>query len=165
MKEFFKDDNFPIYGVKGYKEKLEKKINANNKDIEYINSEPYLRQIFKGQELEIKLSGTKNKDCPIIDQKIKTSQGFVDLEDTLYKLIAKKNNFFFCYAEIDYSLLPLLERLETQVFWSLKGRTISKTQRCPTTVFQIEDYTQTGIFKKDLETCQIVASEEFKGYV
>jgi hypothetical protein len=127
MKDFFKDNNFPLK-IKRVKNNsvAAHLICTSPGKIEYFNDPNCLKLIHPN--ITLKPSGRNKSDYPITDQKIGTN----DLPDTLSYLINTLNNFWFCYS-IPQNQNPTnsLEDLETYTFWSLKGLTISQTACCP----------------------------------
>ena len=118
---------------------------------------------------------TEDYDYPITDYNI--------FPDTLRELVYCKNNFWFCYAELDnvgekelqdYRLTlkkgsrsEFLKTHETQTFYSLKGKTISETLPFNPSGFghTIKDKTNCDDIFKHKITGVIHCEDDFKGYL
>jgi hypothetical protein len=131
-KDFFRDKKFPLPVVKGdwiSKGALQTKL--TNQYVSYFNNEVVLRNIYGFNPV---LDG---KDCPINLQK------YIN-EDTLDQIINSDckntanctsknhlNNFWFCYLDLSTmnDMDNTIKDLETQVYYSLNGKTVSNTKR------------------------------------
>ena len=168
-KSFFNDEDFPLPTSKSdWIEtcKFQKKINI--KYIKYFNNSSILKKIYPNEEPK----GDDNH-WPINDQNYIT-------EDTLERIVNKKgvskgkyyNNFWFCFLDISTksdtnSKDKLIEMAEPQTFYSLNGKTVSKTKK-----FQGIDFLTTPIYST--KTCEYLfktkagrlkTSNHFKGYL
>jgi hypothetical protein len=139
MKVFFNDDKFQINDGK--------KINIENitvnEGIEYYNNPIFLKNkiTFENDIKEI----TNDNNNPI--------SRFNSLNDNLDELINKKNNFWFCYGIVkneDSLFSCFLKNFETLTFYSLKGKTISKTGNFHNLLqeLNLNDKTDVSIFKE-----------------
>lgn len=134
MKSFFMDNNtkgkdsenpnFPTHiGDKTFTNSIVKLIENDNKKIIYFNSKVALEKIYKKEGIQLITCDGYNYS--IICQR--TNDGN-KLYDSLYEIVDTKqmNNFWFCYAIPDEKGINL-KIFETYTFYSLKGKTISKT--------------------------------------
>jgi hypothetical protein len=134
--------------------------NPNLKLITYFNNADCLSAIYPEILLKSKRRIQNNKaynNYPItmqhIPKTINNPNG--DLPDTLDDLINTKYNFWFYYALKPES--ANITEMETFTFWSLKGITVSETQKFETVkLYDIKNRDNT-IFKDE-------PSEEFNGY-
>jgi hypothetical protein len=177
LKTFFKDDSFPI--KKNNSDITSEFINIdesvenpseNGKQIEYYNNSKFLDYKIHDSSIDkTKINKVKPTDNPITN--------FSSLNDTLQEIIIENNNFWFCYAEleknIDFFKCKLLD-FETLTYYSLKGKTISKTEEFE----KISDNIQvkcknnlTNIFKEKVVTKKIIKEKylenkkvKFPGY-
>lgn len=155
MSNFFKDPLLPIkVGNNSLDKKMIDIIKSNPSSITYYNSATVLNQIYPS--LKVSSFGSNQ---PITIQKIND----VCIPDTLEDLVDYMNNFWFCFAPKNKNT-SILEEIETTFYYSLKGKTISKTQSISKveTTLEIKDYSNTKIFKKNNN--QIVANDNFSGY-
>lgn len=155
MKEFFKDNCFPIHtNTKKHKENIKCIVKSNSSTkITYCNYPEILQMIYPN--LKIVCNGRNGTDCPITLQKIFNQE----LPDTLSDLIYLKNNFWFCYANLLNATTSEIKQHETYVYYALKGKTISNTGKCPvkSNGISINNCTSSDIFKES-------PSEIFNGY-
>lgn len=163
MSVFFKDQNFKIplgAGDYGNKFNMKKLVQSDFKKVVYFNDDKILNDIYKNK-IQLDPKGIKG-NWPITNQKINNN----DLPDTLDDLVNSFDNFWCCFAINDtFKNEALLVEMETNTFWSLKGKTISKTNSCPSCLDDIEiiDRTNTDIFKTNSKS-KIKPSEDFPGY-
>jgi hypothetical protein len=155
MNSFFNDPDFPIEikHSKASKKNMQMFVTNHPKCMEYYNNDSVLKLLY-GNEVP----NGKPSHWPIDKQSyIKT--------DSLNELIKNKNNFWFTYAVVPDIYIANLELIETYVFWSLKGKTISQTLD----IGKLEDLTfditisfngGNQIFKFD-ENGKVVPSEDF----
>lgn len=149
MLNFFNDLNFPTNDSSSSKLKIavDKIILRNHQEIQYYNNGKSLEMIYGSSKIQPR--GDKYH-WPITNQVLNNSL----MPDTLYDLTCNINNFWFCYAtfEPDNVIVtkPMLLPLETYTYWSLKGKTISKTGKFGQIdqTIKIIDHTNAGIFKK-----------------
>ncbi len=149
MTKFFKDDLFPIkVGNSSRATELINLLKIFPDTITYHNELKVLLEIYPN--LQISPSGNNH---PITLQKI---EGFC-IPDTLEDLVVDMNNFWFCFTPFSQPKNKLTN-LETYVFYSLKGKTISKTNKYNNAINNIIiDNSNTDIFKDK-------PSEQFLGY-
>jgi hypothetical protein len=91
------------------------------------------------------------------------------LYDTLDLVVNGANNFWFCFCPVEENIVKTLGQIETQVFYSLKGKTTSKADKCPKVdKNSIEDKTNDAkIFKKiefNDDSELVFPSDIFGGY-
>lgn len=153
---FFNDIDFPINTRKGSSWIVSNKsFNMKiSKCVQYFNDMHILKKyIYPNDIIENNLhnSGKKNEinHNPITN--IEKNGLLLNLKDSLKEIIIDKNNFWFCYAELDIvaqeelnkiedklveekkltgerkKTTNFLEYPEAQTFYALKGKTISKT--------------------------------------
>ncbi|WP_396196204.1 hypothetical protein [Flavobacterium sp.] len=131
LKTFFKDPDFPIKTSNSditnkfiEIDKSGKNKKENGKQIEYYNNSKFLDYKIADSSIDKpKINTVKQTDNPITN--------FSTLNDTLKQIIIKNNNFWFCYAELKENIDLInckLEDYEALTFYSLKGKTISKTK-------------------------------------
>ncbi|MFZ4106341.1 hypothetical protein [Flavobacterium sp.] len=160
LKEFFKDHSFPINIGKSYINDFIR-LGYENK-VNYYNHLGFLCTKYRVNMNKLIKNGFVFKsilDVPIVDY------NFLNDKDTLYNLVGKENynNFWFCFAEFSCNkklIKTYLESFETLTYYSLKGKTISKTQEFSKILndIKIEDATNnSNIFNKDEngQICQI----------
>lgn len=168
MKVFFKDEDFQINnGTKINIEKIKE-----NKGIEYYNNPDFLKyKINKENSIDINniTSFGKDKNNNPITR-------FSSLKDTLDVLVHKKNNFWFCYGIVENKnglFSCYLENFETLTFYSLKGKTISKTGKFDNLLEELclINNSEISIFKEKLVTKKIIKEKylenkqvKFPGY-
>jgi hypothetical protein len=159
LKEFFKntdyeniDINFPIKTNNStpiYKKLID--IDKENYGIEYYNNSKFL-------EYKLKL----NNDLMKINPNDNPIDLFESVNDTLDQIINGNNNFWFCYGisdiEKDSLFSCYLESFETLTYYSLKGKTVSKTGVFHILLEEIEliDNTKSNIFKAKYLTKEII---------
>jgi hypothetical protein len=152
-KDFFK--TYPIHIRYGSNNKLliNNYIKSIPNSIEYYNNDDVLKLIYKNI---IPVGSPRN--WPINKQMISTNQS---IPDSLKKIICHYNNFWFCYAELENPT----EDAEAQVFYSLKGITISQTKSFNGINIQHKIKTSSckDIFKHDSNN-SIIHSIHFLGY-
>jgi hypothetical protein len=156
MTKFFKDPLFPLkIGNPSRAKALINLIHTHPNSITYHNEKKVLQAIFPN--LSIINVGTNH---PITLQKING----VCIPDTLEDLVDKNNNFWFCYLPIEEDM-DLIKKCESDIFWSLKGKTVSSTKKFPDVdnTITIQDSTNTNIFEID-ENNNLVATDTFSGY-
>lgn len=135
MKCFFRKD-FPVNKGNNTKASIAF-IKRNPNSIQYINKKECLELIYPNIILHYQ------DGYPILQQKFGGA-----FSDTLSDLIIGKHNLWFCYATKPKVTNIALKEFETYTFWSLKGKTISRTGKCPTanSLIKICDKTKTDIF-------------------
>ena len=164
IKEFFKDLNFPInIGGKNIYEFI--KLGQNDKVL-YYNHFGFLSVKYQNKFKEL-LNDNNFKLKSILDVPI-TDFKFLDKKDTLNLLVDKNelNNFWFCFAEYPIEKGPItqvLESLETLTFYSLLGKTISKTGLFEdlTDIISLNDETTTNIFKEKKITIEKIKDDYY----
>jgi hypothetical protein len=128
LKEFYQDPSFPInVGHSNIYDFI--KLGFENK-VNYYNHLGFLCVKYRVEINKLLNKGFVYKsilDVPIIDY------DFLNSKDTLFHMIDEENlnNFWFCFAEFPKNkeiIDKYLESYETLTFYSLKGKTISKTQ-------------------------------------
>ena len=154
-KEFFKD---PLYERDS--SSLINLVMIKKNSVIYHNDKAVLQEIYP--QLNIVPIGSNH---PITAQSLYRNP----LTDTLDMVVNGANNFWFCYCPVDIKNVKTLGQLETQVFYSLKGKTTSKKDKCPSVVLNdIADKTNdVKIFKKiKLQNGSelIFPNEHFWGY-
>ncbi len=145
-----------------------------NKGVEYYNNPDFLKfRIKKENTIDlnniISVGPSKNNN-PITK--------FNSIKDSLDELVNKKNNFWFCYGIVkneDSLFSCYLENFETLTFYSLKGKTISKTGNFNNLLEELLliDKTDISIFKEKTMSKKIIKEKylnklnevEFKGYI
>ena len=160
MRNFFNCPSFPVkYKRNSNKSQAINLLTSNPDSIEYFNDADFLKRKYAGIRLES--HGRNGTDYPIILQRNINSQ---KLPDTLEELINHKNNFWFCYLLVDDSNVNLTN-YETFTFWSLKGKTVSETQKFTSinNSLVIDDKTKAGIFNINGNK-ELLPSNEFLGY-
>lgn len=154
MKEFFKHPLFPILWTSSPKVlNFINLIKTYPNAITYHNRDIILREIYPYLHIATTLKG----DHPITMQIINGQP----IPDTLDYLVNYLNNFWFCYAEVPDDAVN--EKNEADAFYSLKGKTVSHTEMNGHRIVNINDYTNTEIFKKD-DLGKVSASPDFSGY-
>lgn len=176
LKTFFNDDLFPI--KKNNSDITTKFIDIdksvenpkdNGKKIEYYNNYKFLDYKIDDSSIDkTKINKVKPTENPITI--------FSTLNDTLQEIIIKKNNFWFCYGFVENKnglFSCYLENFETLTFYSLKGKTISKTgefDNLPEELCLINN-SEISIFKEKLVTKKIIKEKylenkqvKFPGY-
>ena len=135
-KEFFKD---PLYERDS--NSLINLVKIKKNSVIYHNDKAVLQEIYP--HMNIVPVGSNH---PITAQNLYGNP----LTDTLDMVVNGANNFWFCYCPVDINRVETLGQLETQVFYSLKGKTTSKKDKCPSVVLtNILDKTNNSkIFKK-----------------
>jgi hypothetical protein len=169
IKKFFNDEKFQINDGK----KINIENIKSNTGIEYYNNPDFLKhKINKENTIDlnniISIGEDKNNN-PITK--------FKSLNDNLDELINKKDNFWFCYGIVkneDGLFSCYLENFETLTFYSLKGKTISKTGNFDNLLEEIFliDKTEVSIFKEKKVSKKIIKEKyldkknevEFPGY-
>jgi hypothetical protein len=163
LKTFFKDDSsFPIKtsnsNITNKFIEIDKK--SNHTLIEYYNNSRFLDyKINDSNNDKSKINNEKPTNNPITN--------FCTINDTLQEIIIEKNNFWFCYVDVESSkksidnkdMTAFYESLESLTYFSLKGKTISKVKKWSgdDKGYVIKDVTKTNIFKLEPST-------EFPGY-
>ena len=150
MTEFFKGRNgFPIHYFrdKNYTKHVNDFISGKfpKKTVSFFNDDSTLKVIYPNPEfsLVIPQNNSGRKHWPI-------NKILVDgnpIPDTLEQLIRYKNNFFFCYAEVDNP--ENIKDLEACTYWSLKGLTISEIKKNPVPINITFEITCSSIFQKN----------------
>ena len=167
--KFFMDIDFPIHNNSDSDWIVNNNTNFAdkiNECVEYFNNMKILNDyIYPKSEVKNKKYGAKKNDNPI-------DQIFIEndvLNDSLKNIIDHNNNLWFCYAETATSIN--LEYPEGQTFFSLKGKTLSKTKNFDTLLkntkklYHIKyDNTCKHIFKLNIKN-DVVAIERFDGYL
>ncbi len=154
--------NFPIHiDDKEFSNKIVHLIENDKKKVLYFNNKVALEKIY--EEEGIKPITCDGKNYTIICQK--TNDGN-ELHDSLYEIVdtEQMNNFWFCYAIPDENVINL-KICETYTFYSLKGKTISKTEkydkvdpdRVTNNISIHDEYLNAKIFKDQ-------PSKKFPGY-
>lgn len=157
MTEFFMDKDFPLKVSTPSREKeFIRLLDKTPKSITYYNNPTVLKKIYSGIDPEF-----VNKGYPITEQKHNNILIKDDLDDLVN--INKLNNFWFCFAE-NNSIGKALEIIETTVFYSLKGKTISMTRNVKDVdkMITIQDKTNTRIFNQ--MNGRLVPTPDFLGY-
>lgn len=147
MHEFFKDEKFPI--KIGSVSRASNLISLNKEypnAITYHNELKVLKNIYPLLDVV-----TVDTNQPITVQSINGEL----IPDTLDDIVNQKNNFWFCYATFPDKNINLLE-IETSVYYSLKGKTISMTEKYNNQTIKINS---------NLNIFDEVASANFKGYI
>ena len=162
LRRFFKDNplhgkttNFPIV-TKSFD--IDKGIAIHKEDnntIIYLNSDMFLNEKYPNCKLT-----SSGRDYPITNQKDCYGN---PLPDTLDEIVNIKNNFWFCYLPIETD--KSLTEYETFVYYSLKGKTTSQTQKFSKVnkSIVIKNDTDTDIFNVDPNN-NLVATDTFIGY-
>ncbi len=181
IKEFFNDPFFPIKTSNSditnkfiEIDKSDENKKENGKQIEYYNNSKFLDYKIADSSIDkTKINKKKHTNNPITN--------FSTLNDTLDEIIIIKNNFWFCYAECSYNkgnekeIIAFYESLESLTYYSLKGKTISKTKKFETISdnFQVKcNDNLINIFKEKVLTKEIIKKKylnennevEFLGY-
>lgn len=169
IKMFFEDEDFQINDGK----KIDIEKIKENKGIEYYNNPDFLKfRIKKENTIDlnniISVGPSKNNN-PITK--------FNSIKDNLDELVNKKDNFWFCYGIVkneDSLFSCYLENFETLTFYSLKGKTISKTGNFNNLLEELLliDKTDISIFKEKTMSKKIIKEKylnkinevEFPGY-
>ena len=123
-----------------------------NKSLDYINIENCLKKIYGAHGIH-----NINGNCPI---NIQFQSNNKEIPDTLDFIVNKLNNFWFCYGIPDDKKANLKD-LETYVYYSLKGKTISLTTK-PKEINNIEIVPTDQC--KDIFSSLNGKNNEFKGY-
>lgn len=169
MKEYFKDDSFPIdKHSPTTRTELKKLIgNLGPNKVMYHNNAEILEAIY-GQEPATVFSRMLRREPrtnnPIVEDKLPLLVNGNEIEDTLHFMASKNENFWFCFLPIK-DLEYDLKFAETYTFYCLKGKTVSHTGGCPevqSALYQTTDLTNTGIFK--MINNSFAPSEKFEGY-
>lgn len=139
MMSFFNDPLFPIKTGRSNASYLNL-AKMKPGQITYHNDPLVLSEIYPTLKISRVIT-----DHPITEQKISG----IPIQDTLEDLVISMNNFWFCYAAQDTVTKALLEHCENYSFYSLKGKTVSKTKNCPDpdSSLSINDHTSSKIFK------------------
>lgn len=164
LKTFFNDPDFPIKTsnsdiTKEFIEidKSDKKKKENGKQIEYYNNSKFLDYKIDASSIDkTKINKVEHTDNPITN--------FSTLNDTLEEIIINKNNFWFCYGIVkneDSLFSCYLENFETLTFYSLKGKTISKTGNFNNLLEELLmiDKTDISIFKEKTISKKIITEK------
>jgi hypothetical protein len=151
------DPNFPIHCGKKFTNDIIHLIEKDSKKVIYFNNKGALEKIYKKEGIQ--LITCDNYNYPNICQKKNDGN---QLDDTLYKIIDTKemNNFWFCYA-IQNSKEIIMKDCETYTFYSLKGKTIGKTDSFDKVNLKLsinEENVHSQIFK------DVRPSKNFPGY-
>lgn len=121
--EFFNFNDFPINignskthsnELLAFNKKLQLERSSTEKFITYHNFHSFLNATYNLDVIKKEIN-----DYPITD--------YVYILDTFKEIVFNKNNFWFCYATVD-DKKDAEEILEAQVFYSLKGITVSETK-------------------------------------
>jgi len=163
-KEFFMDPDFPINtGSSSWicsSPVFNKKI---RNCIEYFNNMDILRiHLYPNQQVVNTLTNPASNHNPITNITVKN----VLLNDSLNKIVEFKNNFWFCFAGLPDSENSN-ENMESQTFYSLKGKTVGETKPYNPSGFGYAIDAEASckdIFKLDLNG-DIVANQNFPGYL
>jgi hypothetical protein len=161
-KKFSNDKYFPINVTGGnwiLKDEMKNQLNGK---VSYFNNDIVLKRIYSNNCEPQRIPNTTGNEFPI------DLQNFV-MRDQLKEIISIdfKNNFWFCYLDMtDYSTRDI-EIAEIQTFYSLKGKTISKTENFSSlldthNIVANNDFCR-SIFKHD-NTGKIIANPNFLGY-
>ncbi|MEI6681633.1 MAG: hypothetical protein WCO44_03345 [Bacteroidota bacterium] len=147
MKSFYMDDSFhKLRDPRKYDDKPPEWFDHFQEKVDYINARWFIKMKNKkdpGKELQ-------RQEYPI--SMLKSGKDF--LNDNIEKM-------YICYAVVPEPDLPDLRKFETMTFFSLKGRTRSKTDKFPgkNPEIQITDSTKDKqIFK------EIRPGDDFPGY-
>ena len=154
-KEFFKD---PLYERDS--NSLINLVKIKKNSVIYHNDKAVLQEIYP--QMNIVPVGSNH---PITAQILYGNP----ICDTLDMVVNGANNFWFCFSPVDNNNIKTLGQLETQVFYSLKGKTTSKKDKCPSVVLtNILDKTNNSkIFKKIeyIDSSELIFPHEaFWGY-
>lgn len=166
LKYFHKDtDDFPIHvGKKShYKEIIKYNLIHQEKAITYFNNPLFMFHLYKDKlspRVHELFNVKKHNNLPINDEIFSG----LSIKDPLKIIIKDKDNFWFVGANAKHldhkNGEKYFEKLEGITYYSLKGKTISKTTKIEdpsTDNFKIIDNTNTHIFKDQ-------PSENFPGY-
>lgn len=165
-KSFFNDSSFPTNtGQKKPWILNNKSFNAKiSSCVEFFNNFDIIsNKLYPGQSIFTNPLLAKITDCPITN----VYKNNKVLNDSLYEIVDPllMNNFWFCYAELPDGVIAN-EDMEAQTFYSLKGKTISKTKNFKD-VHVIHDIipekTCEDIFK--MYNSKAYISNQFKGYM
>jgi hypothetical protein len=140
MMGFFNDPLFPIkIGNASRAKELISLIETYPNAVTYYNDRLVLEKIYP----KLKIVNEEDNH-PITAQRIDE----IHIPDTLDDLVNYMNNFWFCFAHKEN--IENLETFETTVFYSLNGKTISKTESFEKADqgITIIDNTATEIFQK-----------------
>ncbi len=136
-KEFFKD---PLYDRDS--QSLINLVRKINNSVVYHNDIKVLQEIYP--QMNIVAVGNNH---PITKQLLNNKPIF----DTLDYVVNKLNNFWFCYCPVVKENLSILNVLETQTYYSLKGKTTSKRgvgAKACTNLLIVDKTNSANIFKK-----------------
>jgi hypothetical protein len=131
MKKFFKEKAYPIKTDNSNINKDYFDLNINEQEnIVYYNNSDFLKKVYGDF---IKVDETKKTENPIDVINKDNNNLIIDTLKEMYddsNQMKHKNNLWFCYAELKRNtdfVKCKLEDFETLTFYSLKGKTISKT--------------------------------------
>jgi hypothetical protein len=169
-KSFFRDTQnlrFPIPLTTGnWIETDEYSLKHIKKNIVYFNNPTLLSKIYNCAILDKNGKIFKANNCPI--NKINS----VKINDTLKKIINDYNNFWFCYLPISTKQTSTNEtdkqitEAEPFIFYSLKGKTVSKTKIYNSRNKCLEIKAENSceyLFHRD-NNGYLVSNEEWPGY-
>lgn len=154
-KEFFKD---PLYERDS--NSLINLVKIKKNSVIYHNDKAVLQEIYP--QMNIVPVGSNH---PITAQILYGNP----ICDTLDMVVNGANNFWFCFSPVDNYDIKTLGQLETQVFYSLKGKTTSRKDKCPSVVLNniVDKTNDVKIFKKieyDDGSELVFTHETFWGY-
>ncbi|MEI7502043.1 MAG: hypothetical protein WCJ61_02050 [Paludibacter sp.] len=180
-KSFYLD--FPKLINKSSNKLVDEFVTKNIKSIEYFNDMSILKKLYPNPNtLKNKLPNPPKNHNPIDQIELNGSE----LNDSLKEVIVKRNNFWFCYAVLDLKSMNKCSTLkgnnkkaflsipEAQTYYSMKGKTISRTMNFEdipsnnSDLFEIQsEDTCENIFKHDGQNNKgnIVCRNDFKGYL
>lgn len=167
MKKFFlSTEKFPIKTHNGSLLKPLLLINLMATNIIYYNNLNFMKKIY-GNKIKSNYTPEKINSLPISD-----FYSFLENTDTLRKNIVDNDNFWFCYANLDENIDSFqckLKDYEVLTFYSLKGKTISKTEKLDSKISEklmiINETDSKDIFKDDINTKSTIANHTKNGTV
>jgi hypothetical protein len=155
LESFHNDVDFPIHvgNRHQHKEIIQFNMKHNEKAVPYFNNPLFMLHRYEKKltpkVLELFNKSIKN-DLPI------TSEIFegISIKDPLFNVVSNKDNFWFVCANVKHldhkNDEQYFENIEGITYYSLKGKTISKTKQfevLSSDNFKILDNTNTNIFK------------------
>lgn len=178
MKKFFKEQAYPIKTDNSNIHKDYLKLNIKKQEnIVYYNNSDFIKKTYGDS---IKVNEIKKTENPIDVINKDNNNLIIDTLKEMYdnsNQMKHKNNLWFCYAELNRKtdfVKCKLEEFETLTFYSLKGKTISKTGKLEaisdTIAVKCEDNLK-SIFKIEINsknsllTIKNKTKIEFPGYL
>lgn len=187
LKTFYNDPLFPLHfdneSSKKYLNKLLiYNLNHDNKAISYFNNPMFMFFLYQKKLINKLDELFKNHEPNNVPITLDTFKDWID--DPLDEIVNNKNNFWFCYADDrsyenknanDNEIRAFYESLESLTYYSLKGKTISKTKKFETISDNIQvkcNDNLINIFKEKVLTKEIIKKKylneknevEFPGY-